>query len=68
MGLVNTPGPEYPQLLQASCVNPAILAYEALNGPCDWNWYPLASLGCKAIIYEDGNTRGSWASQGVDGW
>jgi hypothetical protein len=55
-------------MLWASCVNPAILAYEALNGPYDWNRYPLAPLGCKAVIYEDGNTRGSWASRGVDGW
>jgi hypothetical protein len=23
-------------------------------------------LACKAIVYEDGNTRGSWASRGVD--
>jgi hypothetical protein len=25
-------------------------------------------LGCKAIVFEDGNMRGSWASQGIDGW
>jgi hypothetical protein len=25
-------------------------------------------LGCKAIVYEDGNTRGSWTLQGVDAW
>ena len=23
-------------------------AYEALNGPYDWNRYPMAPLGCKA--------------------
>jgi hypothetical protein len=28
----------------------------------------LAPLGCKAIVYEDGNTRGLWASRGVDAW
>ncbi len=32
------------------------------------NRYPLAPLGYKAVIYEDGDTRGSWASRGVDGW
>jgi hypothetical protein len=44
------------------------LAYEALNGPYDWNKYPLAPLGCKAINYKDGDTRGSWAARGIDGW
>jgi hypothetical protein len=53
-------------LLQGLRVNPSKSAYEILNGPYDWNRYPLALLGCKAIVYEDGNTRGSWASQGVD--
>jgi hypothetical protein len=42
------------------------LAYEILNGPYDWNRDPLAPLGCKAIVYEDGNTRESWASRGMD--
>jgi hypothetical protein len=55
-------------MLWAFCVNPAILVYEALNGPYDWKWYPLAPLGCKAVIYKDGNTRGSWASCRIDGW
>ncbi len=53
-------------LLRGSRVNPSKSVYEILNGPYDWNHYPLAPLGCKAIIYEDGNTRGSWASPGVD--
>jgi hypothetical protein len=48
--------------------HPAISAYKALNSPYDWNRYPLAPLGYKAVIYEDGNTRGSWALRGVDGW
>ncbi len=55
-------------LLRASRVNPAISAYKILNGPYDWNRYPLAPLACKAVVYKDGDTRGSWASQGVDGW
>jgi hypothetical protein len=49
-------------------INPAISAYEALNRPYGWNRYPLAPLGCKAIDYEDGDTRGLWASRGVDAW
>ncbi len=55
-------------LMRASPINPAILTYEALNGPYDWNRYPLALLGCKAIVYKDGDTRGSWVSRGIDGW
>jgi len=35
-------------LLRTSRTNPEILAYEALNGPYDWNRYPLAPPGCKA--------------------
>ncbi len=55
-------------MMCTSRINPAILAYEALNGSYDWNRYPLAPLGCKAIVYEDEDTRGSRASRGVDAW
>jgi hypothetical protein len=55
-------------LMRAFRINLAISAYKALNGPYDWNRYPLAPLGCKAIVYEDGDTRGLWASRGIDGW
>ncbi len=43
-------------------------AHEILIGPYGWNRYPLAPLGCKAIVYEDGDTCGSWALRGVDAW
>jgi hypothetical protein len=55
-------------LMQASCINRTKLAYEILNGPYDWNRYPFALLGCKAIVDEDGNSRGSGALQGVNLW
>jgi hypothetical protein len=55
-------------LMRASRINPDILAHKAINGPYDWNQYPLAPLGCKAVVYEDGDNRGSWASWGIDGW
>jgi hypothetical protein len=42
--------------------------YEAVYGPYDWNCYPLAPPGCKAVIYESPRTRGSWASHGTDAW
>jgi len=53
-------------LLRASRLDPTKSAYEILHGPYDWNRYPMAPLGCKAVVYEDGDTRGSWASRGVD--
>ena len=55
-------------LLRPSRIDPTKSAHEILHGPYDWNRYPLAPLGCKAVVYEDGDTRGSWASRGVDGW
>ena len=55
-------------LLRESRATPGISAYEALNGPYDWSRYPLAPIGCKAIIYEAPAVRGSWASRGTDAW
>ena len=55
-------------LLRASRINPNISAYEALNGPYNWDRYPLAPPGCKAVIYEAPAVRGSWASRGTDAW
>jgi hypothetical protein len=43
-------------MLRASHVNPSKLAYEILNGPYNWNCYLLAPLGCKAVVFKDGNT------------
>ena len=55
-------------LLRWSRVNPAVSAYEILEGPYDWNRYLLAPLGTKAIIYEDSDTRASWAPHWLDAW
>jgi len=43
-------------LIQPSQNNPRILAYEAIWGLYDWNCFPLAPPGCKAIIYESSAT------------
>jgi hypothetical protein len=43
-------------------------AYEALHSPYDWNQFPLAPLGCKAVIYEAPKSRGSWASNRTNAW
>jgi hypothetical protein len=53
-------------MLQASQIDPSKSAYKIFNGPYNWNCYPLAPLGCKAIVYKDGDTHGSWAFRGVD--
>ncbi len=53
-------------MLRASRIDPTKSACEILNGPYDWNRYLLAPLGCKAVVYEDGDTRGSWASRSED--
>jgi hypothetical protein len=55
-------------LLCRSWINPAKSAHEALHCPYDWNRFPLAPPGCKAVIYKLPNHRGSWGSRGIDGW
>ncbi len=49
-------------LLRTSGIDPSKSAYEILNGPYDWNRYPLPPLECNAVIYEDGDMRSSWVS------
>ncbi len=39
-----------------------------VHGPYDWNQFPLAPPGCKAVIYKSPAQRGSWGSRGVDAW
>jgi hypothetical protein len=53
-------------MLHVLQIDPTVLAYNILNSAHDWNRYPLAPLRCKAVMYKNGDTRGSWASQGVD--
>jgi hypothetical protein len=53
-------------MLPALQIDPTVLAYKILNDTYNWNRYPLALLRCKAVVYKDGDTRGSWVSQGVD--
>jgi hypothetical protein len=55
-------------MMRALLVDPTKSTYNILNSPYDWNCYPLAPLGCKAVIYKDGDTRGLWASKGIEGW
>jgi hypothetical protein len=42
-------------LLQCLQICPNISAYKTLKDPYDWNHYPMAHPGTKAIIYKDSN-------------
>ncbi len=55
-------------MLRPLRIDPTISAYKAIHGPNNWNWFPLAPPGCKAVIYEAPESRGSWASHGTDTW
>jgi hypothetical protein len=55
-------------MLRPLRIDPTMSAYEAIHGPYDWNPFPLAPSGCKAVIYEAPEFQGSWASHGTDAW
>jgi hypothetical protein len=50
------------------CISPDKSAYETLEGPYNFNCYPLAPLGTRAIIYKDSDMCASWAPHGLDMW
>jgi hypothetical protein len=55
-------------MLHQSQFDPTMLADEALHDPYDWNRFPLAPPGCKAVIYKARESQGSVASRGTDAW
>ncbi len=55
-------------MLCLSQIDPSKLAYKAIHGHYDWNRYPLAPPGCKAVIYKSPKSRGSWGSHSTDAW
>jgi hypothetical protein len=55
-------------LLRTSRHDPTKSAYEELNGPYDFNKWPMAPPGTKAIIWEAPTRRQSWAPRGIDAW
>ena len=55
-------------LNRASNVHPQLSAHAHLNGVYDYNAHPIAPPGCKVVVYEGPNQRGSWQDHGVDGW
>ena len=55
-------------MLRASCLNPKISAYMALERAFDYKKTTLAPPGTKVVIHEKPDKRASWAAHGVDGW
>jgi hypothetical protein len=55
-------------LMRASQIKPRISAYKAIWGPYDWNCFPLAPPGCKAVTYESPTARGLWGSRETGAW
>jgi hypothetical protein len=50
--------------MQASRIDPIMLVCEAIQGPYNWNRFPIAPLGCKVSP----NAHGLWGSRGTDTW
>ena len=46
--------------------DPTKSAYEALQGPFDYNKTPMAVLGTKALAFIDPEDRAAWQAHGVD--
>jgi hypothetical protein len=53
-------------MLPPSCLDPTKSAYEAIHSLYDWNRFPLAPPGCKAVIYKSLEALGPWASRGTN--
>jgi hypothetical protein len=55
-------------MLRPLQIDPTKSAYKVLNSFYDWNQFPLAPPGCKAMIYETPKSRTFWGSQGTNAW
>jgi hypothetical protein len=55
-------------LLRQSRKNPAILAYQHVNGVFDYNKTPLGPLGCAVEMHESANRRRTWDPRSLSGW
>jgi hypothetical protein len=55
-------------MLRPFRINPLMAAYKAVHSPYNWNHFPLAPPGCKAVIYKAPELHGLWASHGTDAW
>jgi hypothetical protein len=56
-------------LLRTSRIDPTKSAYHQFHGhKYDWNRFPLAPPGTKAVVDESPDQRTSWGTRGVDAW
>ena len=55
-------------MLRTSRQNNNKTAFEELHGPFDFNKTPIAPLGTKALIYDDPDSRTSWAPHGTNAY
>jgi hypothetical protein len=55
-------------MLRPLRINPNMLTYDAVHGPYNWNHFPLASPGCKAVLYKSLQARTLWGSWGTNVW
>jgi hypothetical protein len=53
-------------LLRTSRHDPTKSAYKQLNGPYDFNKWPMAPPGTNAVIWENPTRRQSWAPRGLN--
>jgi len=56
-------------LVRQSRIDPTKSAYHQIHGhKFDWNRYPMAPPGTKAVIWLDPEERTSWGTRGIDAW
>ena len=56
-------------IVRTSRIDPSKSAYHQLHGHrYNWNKYPMAPPGTRAIILVDPTTRESWGTRGIDAW
>ena len=56
-------------IVQTSRINPSKSAYHQLHGHrYNWNKYPMAPPGTRAVLLVDPTTRESWGTRGIDAW
>ena len=55
-------------LMRPSHIDPKLSAYEILNGVFDYNKTPIAPPGCKVVVHNPPNKRGTWDIHGVNDW
>ena len=55
-------------LLRQATIAPLLSAWEAFNGPFNFDATPLGSIGCQVLIHNKPSTRASWAFRARDGF